>query len=135
MPFQELDHTADVLIRVNAPDIPSLFTEAATAMFTLITSNRNDGGIVRVVSLEGESNEDLLYDFLAELLFIAEVDRLIFSAVTVEISENSLHAVARGEVFEPARHAGAMEIKGISYSGMKIQEGKDGYQVDILFDV
>lgn len=135
MPFLELDHTADVMIRVNAPDIPLLFAEAAEAMFSLITASRDDGGIVRVIGLEAETTEDLLYDFLSELLFIAEIDRLVFCSFSVEIAGNSLHAVVRGEVFDRDRHAGAMEIKGISYSGLKIREGKDGYWVDILFDV
>jgi SHS2 domain-containing protein len=43
--------------------------------------------------------------------------------------------VLDGEPFDPKRHREGTEIKGISYSGMSIQEDAGGYVLEILFDV
>ncbi|MBQ3719234.1 MAG: archease [Methanomicrobium sp.] len=169
MSFEELDHTADYLFRCRGRSPEELFSESARAMFSIMfenndannvgnngTDNGTDSGsnncsnngsnadsdAVRVkkeIEVESDSLSNLLIDFLSELLFVAEVDCLVLSGVKPKITGNSLKAEVFGEPFVPEKHGGGTEIKGISRSGVEIEEisEDDGiyYQAEIIFDV
>jgi SHS2 domain-containing protein len=135
MSYEELDHTADIRLRVKSPSPDSLFEETALAMMQIVYGELRPGKIERTIGLESGNTENLLLDFLSEVLFISEVEYLVFSSVTVHISGNSLRAQLTGEPFDPERHRGGTEIKGISYSGLSIVKEDEGYVLDILFDV
>ncbi|EJG07236.1 MAG: archease [Methanofollis liminatans] len=135
MPFEELPHQADVRVRVTADSCDALFAEAARAMFSIMYVACGEGGIERRVSVSAPDMPQLMVDFLSELIFIAEVDRVVFSSFEVTVKGTALEAVARGEAFDPDRHRGGMEIKGISYSGLRFFRDGEEFCSEILFDV
>jgi SHS2 domain-containing protein len=135
MSYEELDHTADIRLRVRSPTADSLFAETAMAMMEIVYGESRPGTIERTIELEAGNSENLLLDFLSEVLYLSEVDYIVFSAATVHITGNSLKAHLSGEPFDPERHRGGTEIKGISYSGLRIVKEDEGYVLDILFDV
>jgi len=135
MPFEELPHQADVRVRVTADSCDALFAEAARAMFSIMYVACGEGGIERRVSVSAPDLSQLMVDFLSELLFIAEVDRVVFSSFEVTLRGTDLEAVAHGEPFSPERHRGGMEIKGISYSGLRFFRDGEEFCSEILFDV
>jgi SHS2 domain-containing protein len=135
MAFSELEHTADVLMRVTAHTPEELFAESARAMMAVMYGGGEDQGVRRSVSLQADTRDELLHDFLSELLFISEVERVVFSDVEVKFDGTFLYATTRGEPFDPDKHLGGTEIKGISYSGLVIRKDGQCYVVDILFDV
>jgi SHS2 domain-containing protein len=63
------------------------------------------------------------------------VESLVFSDVDIRIDGLSLTAKLTGEPFDPVRHSGGSEVKGISYSGLAITHEAKGYKLDIIFDV
>jgi SHS2 domain-containing protein len=135
MSYEELEHTADIRLRVRSPSPDALFAEAALAMMNIIYGVSCPGTVERTIELRAENTENLLLDFLSEVLFLSEVEYIVFSSVTVHIAGNSLKALLSGEPFDQERHRGGTEIKGISYSGLKIVKEDEGYVLDILFDV
>jgi SHS2 domain-containing protein len=135
MSYEELEHTADIRLRVRSPSPETLFAETALAMMEIIYGKSRPGTVERTIDLGAENTENLLLDFLSEVLFISEVEYIVFSSATVHISGNSLNALLTGEPFDPERHRGGTEIKGISYSGLRIVKEDEGYVLDILFDV
>ena len=135
MSFEELPHTADVKIRVGAPTPEALFSGACDALMQVMYGKDRKGGISREIRIDAPDTEALLADFLSEVLFLSEVDALVFSRADVTIREGNLHAILDGEPFDPARHSGGTEVKGISYSGLSITHGTNGYMLDIIFDV
>ena len=135
MSFEELPHTADVKIRACAPSLESLFSDAFEALMSVMYGKDRDSGIKREISVESADNESLLADFLSEVLFISEIDGLVFSRADISLDKGKLRAVVDGEPFDPSRHAGGIEVKGISYSGLAITHDTNGYILDILFDV
>ncbi|WP_292517613.1 archease [Methanoculleus sp.] len=135
MSFEELEHTADVLMRVRGADLAEIFAEAGRAMFHVMYGPCEDRGITREVSLEAGSLETLLIDYLSELLFITEVENTVFCTFDVDIQGTRLSATARGEPFDPARHSGGTLVKGISYFDLEIVKEEKGYVVEIIFDI
>lgn len=135
MSFFEVSHTADVKIRATAPGLDTLFSEAFCALMQVIYGPDRSGGVKREIALDADDHESLLRDFLSEVLFIAEVDSLVFSGAEVHISGNHLAAVLDGEPFDRRRHSRGTEVKGISYYGLAISRDANGYMLDIVFDV
>lgn len=135
MSFAEVSHTADVKIRATAPTLEILFSEAFSALMQVLFGPDRKGGTKREITLDAEDHESLLRDFLSEVLFIAEVDGLVFSGAVIRIEGYHLVAVLDGEPFDRRRHALGTEVKGISYSGLAITHDANGYMLDIVFDV
>jgi SHS2 domain-containing protein len=135
MSFEELSHTADVRIRIRASDLNHLFSDAFLALMQTVFGRDRRGEQVKKLRIESEDRESLLLDFLSEVLFICEVEGLVFSHAEVTISGTALTAVMEGEPFDRTRHSGGTEVKGISYSGLTIVQDTNGYMADILFDV
>ena len=135
MSFEELSHTADVRIHVRAPTLDLLFSDAILALMQTVFGKDRQGGLSREVRVEAEDTETLLLDFLSEVLFVCEVDGLVFAHASVRITGKSLIATLDGESFDRSRHSEGTEVKGISYSGLSITHETNGYMVDILFDV
>jgi SHS2 domain-containing protein len=135
MSFEEISHTADVKIRVHALTLEALFSETFKALMQVMYGPHRTGDILRVIRIESSDNESLLADFLSEVLFISEVEGLVFSEACIRIDGLCLTAEITGELFNPARHSGGSEVKGISYSGLAVTHDTNGYMLDIIFDV
>ena len=135
MSFEEIPHTADVKIRASAPTLEALFSETFRALMQVMYGSQRGGTVIRNIRIESTDNESLLADFLSEVLFVSEVDSLVFSDARIRIEGLNLNAQLTGESFDPERHSGGTEVKGISYSGLEILHDANGYMVDIIFDV
>ncbi len=135
MSFEELPHTADVRIRIRAPTLNVLFSDALSALMQTVFGKDRRGGYTKEVQIEAVDTETLLMDFLSEIIFICEIEGLVFSGASIVTDGKSLTAVLDGEPFDRFRHAGGTEVKGISYSGLTITRNGNGYMLDILFDV
>jgi len=135
MSFEEIAHTADVKIRAHAPTLEALFSETFKALMQVMYGTNRAGGILREIRIESSDTESLLADFLSEVLFVSEVESLVFSEACISIDGLRLTAELTGEPFDPARHSGGSEVKGISYSGLAITHEANGYMLDIIFDV
>jgi SHS2 domain-containing protein len=135
MSFEEVPHTADVKIHVTAPTLEALFSETFKALMQVMYGTTRGSGTLREIRIESTDNESLLADFLSEVLFVSEVEGLVFSDARIRINGFSLIAEVNGELFDPARHSGGTEVKGISYSGLAIMHDANGYMLDIIFDV
>jgi len=135
MSFEEIPHTADVKIHASAPTLEALFSETFKALMLVIYGRSRNGGMTREIRIESTDSESLLADFLSEVLFISEVEGLVFSDARIRITGFSLVAELNGEPFDPVRHSGGTEVKGISYSGLEILHDANGYMLDIIFDV
>jgi SHS2 domain-containing protein len=135
MSFEEVPHTADIKIRARAPTLETLFSEACEALMQVMYGKERWAMTSAELDVDSRDTESLLADFLSEVLFRSEVEGMVFSHAAVTIAGTHLHAVMQAEPFDPARHAGGTEVKGISYSGMSVTKDTNGYMLEILFDV
>lgn len=135
MSITEISHTADVRFRVHAPTLDDLFSEAVLALMQVIYGTDRKAQEKRAFSLDAEDQESLLQNFLSELLYISDAEGFVVSTAAVRTEGNHLTAVLNGEPFDPKRHSGGTEVKGISYSGLSISSDANGYMLDIVFDV
>ncbi len=135
--FNLFEHTADLGIHAEAADLATLMAEAARGLFSVLVS---DLGSVRSVvevrlAMEAQRYDDLLHDWLAGLLFIFDTRRLVFCQFEVRFDGRDLTAVVRGEPLAPERHPIGMEIKAITYHGLKVEQTPAGWTAEVIVDL
>lgn len=135
MTFAEVSHTADVKIHAVSPTQEGIFSDAFCALMLVLYGPDRCGGTRKEIVLEAEDGEALLRDFLSEVLYLSEVEGLVFADADIRIDGYRISAVLNGEPFDRCRHAAGTEVKGISYSGLAITRDANGYMLDIVFDV
>ncbi|NTU99712.1 MAG: archease [Methanoregulaceae archaeon] len=135
MTFRELEHTADVRIRVEAGSLEELFSEAARALMTIMYGVAEEGGLEESIEVSAGDREALMHSFLSEVLFLSEVRDIVVSGARVTIVGNDLAGTLLGEPFSQEKHSSGMEVKGISLSGLSIAHDHDSYTLEVNFDV
>lgn len=133
--FREIEHTADLEIEVWGPDLPTLFHQAAQGLYHLAQLEfvgEQETTLTRPIRLKGIDWEDLLVTFLDELLYLLEEESLAFEYLDLTMSaDHTLEGWMRGfPVFSQSR-----EIKAVTYHNLKMRERKDGFEVNIVFDI
>jgi SHS2 domain-containing protein len=131
--FEEIEHTADLALRVYGQDMRELFANAAYGMFALMAEpSLGQAACEREVSLEAMDYESLLVDWLNELIYLHEVEGETYSQFTIEIlSPTTLKAHVTGGPTKSKTKA----IKAATYHNLKIEETANGFASTIVFDV
>lgn len=134
MRYRVLDHTADALIEAYGETLSERFANAAYAMFDQITDAESvrPTGEARI-SLNADSVEQLLVDFLQELLYMHDTESLVFAEFDVKTDGRVLDAVVRGEEFDGSRHEKRAVVKGVTYHDLKIDD--EMKKIVLLLDV
>ena len=136
--YSLLDHTADIGIKVRGKTYPELFVNAASGMFEVMGyfAKEIKRGSQRelTISLKANNMDELLHDWLSELLSLSDARGLIFNKFEIKkIDERAMTAAVSGA----ARNQFTFErdIKAVTYHNLKIQQRGGQYYVEIIFDV
>jgi len=136
--FEYIDHPADIGLRIYGKNLPSLFKNAAIAIYDVIGpsfSNKKQNIYRKQIVLTANSVEELLVSFLNEILFFAFGSHVIFQHFLIKIIKNNgettLECDMAGKKFAHIKR----EVKAVTYHRVKIIK-KDKYIVtDIIVDI
>ncbi len=120
-------HDADIGVRGYGPSEAVAFENAALAMTAsmLDPAEVKTRETVRIVC-EAPDRELLLVDWLNALVYEMAIRGMVFGEFSVNLSDGRLEAEARGERVDVSRHAPAVEVKGATYTELKVTRGDDG---------
>ncbi|MBT8213895.1 MAG: archease, partial [Acidimicrobiia bacterium] len=97
MPRTVLSHTADTGIDATAPTLGELIEELATGMFELVAGPAETEPSRAVeATVEGGEPADLVVDALSELLYLSEVEDVVFGVVDVVETNDGVGITAGG---------------------------------------
>ncbi len=135
--YEFFDHTADVGLRVYGQSLPALFENAGFALFEVLTDTaRVMPRQTESFSLQRDTTEELLVEWLGGLLYRFDTSGLLFSRFRVHALHGpSLSASAGGEPFEPAAHELRTAVKAVTYHGLAITRRGDLWQATVILDV
>ena len=140
MGYSFIDHTADVAADLTGRTVEDLFASAAQALTDTIT--RLDAVrpvVTQSVTLESGALDDLLVDWLNELLYRFEVQNVLVCDATVTITNTGdrwhLGGTIAGEPFDAARHPARVLVKSATYHALSVKQGADGWTARIVFDI
>ncbi|MGA2518708.1 MAG: archease [Thermodesulfobacteriota bacterium] len=135
--FEILDHTADIGVIVYGENLRALFENAGGAFFHLITDLRKvRRRIEKRIDIGGESLDRLMVDWLSELLYLHDVENLLFKDFRVEsVGEDGLRAIAKGEPFQEGVHVIKTEVKAVTYHQIEVRQEKGRWRARVIFDL
>ncbi len=136
---ETFEHTADLGLRVFAADLPDLFRTAGECLFDVIVANRDDVQVVAIdqVSLSAESTEDLLFDWLNELIFQSETKHRLYTQfdVVLDATGCQLQATIGGEPIDRALHLLDHEVKAATRHGLSLRREQGGWVAEVILDI
>ena len=111
------------------------FANAAYGLFSLIVEpNKVKEKESRKVTVQAQDAEGLLFNWINELIYIFEVERLLFKSFDItEFTGQSLEATCWGEKYDPSRHQLKTGVKSATYHMLKVDGEKN--RVQVIFDV
>ncbi len=135
--YELFDHTADLGLRVESPDLPGLFREAAEGLFSVIVAEIPCRAPLREVRIrvEAERTDYLLLDWLHELLYLFETERLLLGGFEVEIQDTRLAATARAWSVDETRDALLHEVKAVTYHRLRVEQTERGFLAEMILDI
>ena len=143
MPYDYLQDigTADIAFEATGRDLPELFTAAADATMNVMIDNLEaiEPRETRRIALKNDAIDMLLFDFLQELIYFKDADRLLLRIREVQIDEKedaySLNATAAGELLDPARHQQRADVKAVTLHDFRVEKTDGGWKASVLLDI
>lgn len=134
--FELFDHTADVGIRVFAPDMNSLLEPAARGLYAVIGELAAAGAPQpHSLDLTGDEPALLLRDYLTELLVLFERDLCLIESIEGQFSTGRLSVRGRRYHVDEGRSVYYREVKAITYHELAIRPISGGYEATIIVDI
>ena len=133
--FRFLDNVAiaDTAFEAFGKNENELFENAATALFEeMVDTKKVASKVNKKIRLRNENLENLLYDFLSELIYVKDVRGMVFGKFKVKISKQLSKKIKKG---------GSEKVKKEVYvlnadcSGEKIDYSKSGSGKEFRNDV
>jgi SHS2 domain-containing protein len=134
---ETFEHTADLGLRVRSPDLEALFREAAEGLFSMMVEGDpiRPGDRPLEFRIDGERRDYLLFDWLNELLYAFDTQRLVLGQFRVRVGEHGLEARARGRPLRPGSDRLLHEVKAITYHRLKVERDGDGWLAEVIVDI
>ena len=135
--FEILDHTADIGIIVYGENLGALFENAGEAFFHLITDLRKvRRRMEKRIDIGGESLDRLMVDWLSELLYLHDVEGLLFKGFRIDsVGEDGLSAIAKGEPFQEGVHVIKTQVKAVTYHRIEVRQEKGRWRAQVIIDL
>jgi len=137
--YELFDHTADIGVKAYGANLPSVFENTANGMFAVIFHNSMPNikakGEYRI-KLHASDLEELLKNWLDELLFIFTTEHIIFSKYQISIDPEklTLDALIGGEIVSEEMLLKTCEIKAVTYHMLKVEK-TNHWEAQVLFDI
>jgi len=143
MPYRFLEEigTADIAFEATGRDLPELFKDAADATMNVMIDNLDaiKPRETRHIELPNDQIDMLLFDFLQELIFFKDAERLLLRVGNVRIDEKNkkylLRAEVAGEHLDNARHQQRADVKAVTLHDFSVEKKDDDWRATVLLDI
>jgi protein archease len=143
MPYMYLEEigTADIAFEATGRDLPELFRDAADATTNVMIDNIDaiQPLETRHIKLSNGELDMLLFDFLQEMIFLKDAERLLLRIREVRIHEKDetyfLKATAEGESLNAERHHQRADVKAVTLHNFSVEQIDRGWKARVLLDI
>jgi SHS2 domain-containing protein len=136
MSWEHFPHEADIGVRGFGRTLAEAFEQAALAMTAVIADPATVAQREAVsIACEAPDSELLLAEWLNCLIYEMATRKMLFSRFAVRIEGTTLSGEAWGEPIERTRHCPAVEIKGATYTGLRVACESGSWIAQTVLDV
>lgn len=138
MSFEILEHPADIGFHAEAVTLPQLFTESARALQFIIFEPpeiaRHDNKIE--LNAEGSDYESLLVNWLNELVYYIDSQRLAFDYFDItSLDETRIQCEGFAAKRDPLKAPTKLIVKAVTYHQLRITQSDKVFTADVYVDV
>ena len=134
---ETFDHTADIGLKVFGRNPADLFSNAGYALFDIITDiSKVSPREKRGYSLERDCQEELLVEWMGNLLYTFDTELLVFSRFNIiKINDTSLEAEAEGRFLNEQILSIETAVKAVTYHNLSITEQNGIWEATVILDI
>lgn len=132
--FDEVWHTADLALRIWATDFNRLMLWAARGLNRLLFNDvlLPPFNVEKRLTLNAFDRESLLVEWLSELAFWAESEKLLFQEFEfLSLTEQKLSAILKGRIVPSLKTV----VKAVTYHNLTITHTDRGMETVVVLDV
>ncbi len=113
------------------------FEQAAVALTAVVTDPRQVAPLEEIdIECEAPDDELMLAEWLNALIYHMATRRMLFARFEVRIDDSHLSGKAWGEPVDVGRHSPAVEVKGATYTQLKVAREETGeWLAQLVVDV
>lgn len=133
---------ADIAYEAYGKDLNELFENSALAIFELSAEIKTIEPKKKLkIKLENKKLDNLLYDFLSEILFLKDSKYMVFRNVKVKINENNktkkikLKSILEGDTINSEKQHLENDIKAVTMHMFELKKTNNGYKARIVVDI
>jgi SHS2 domain-containing protein len=135
-PFETFAHDADIGVRGRGATLPEAFARAGLALTAVVTDPAAVREVLSVtIACESADPEALLFDWLNALVYEMATRHVLFARYEVKVEGSRLRAKAFGEPVDVPRHSPAVEVKGATWTGLRVVREGSGWLAECVVDV
>ena len=129
--------SSDYEFQATAETLEELFAICGVATFNCIADVHKVKAVEKIkFGVKAENLEDLLYAFLAELIYIKDTEKLLLSKFAIDIKEGfKLKCQAFGEHINADKHELKTDVKAVTYHQLKVEKTGNGYSAHVILDL
>jgi SHS2 domain-containing protein len=143
MPYIFLEEigTADIAFEATGRNLSELFADAAAATTNVMIDNLDaiEPRETRHIELSNDKIDMLLFDFLQELIYLKDAERLLLRVRDAQIDKKEgkyfLKAEAAGETLDAARHQQRADVKAVTLHDFSVEKENGRWKATVLLDI
>ena len=134
--WEHFEHGADIGVRGFGATLAEAFEQGALAMTAVIAEPETVAAREAVaIECEAPDAELLFAEWLNALVLEMATRRMLFSEFAVRIDGARLRGEGRGEAVDPLRHHPAVEVKGATYTMLRVAQENGEWVAQTVVDV
>ncbi len=129
---------ADAAFQAEAENLEELFVVCAQATFEVMADTKTIGHKYKEnVELTGENLDELLFDWLAELIYLKDLKSMLFSKFDIKIQKKDgyrLIASVWGELADQKKHKVRVDVKAVTYHLLEVKRTDNKWTARVILD-
>lgn len=135
--FAYLDHSADVMIHLEASSLSDLFSTAGRALMEWMgPAPPESHEFEENITVEAEGYEELLVRWLQELLYFFHQKHAYLSQVlAIRITQSRIEAAIQCRAWDESCAQAFQEVKAITYHKLRVDQCGEVWHANVILDI
>lgn len=134
MKFKFLEHMADIKFRAYGKTRGEVFENSALALSEYVSKGQKiKKNIIKKLEVKGKDDEEMMYNFMDEIIYLMDADNFILSRVKVLIRKGKLTAELAGD--DTSGYDELSHVKAATYAEMYVRKSGDRWEAQVVIDV
>lgn len=137
--FLEDRAIADAAFEAEGKSLEELFEACAQATFEVMAETKTvEPRNSEEIELKGEDLEELVFNWLAELIYLKDLKTTVFSKYKIKIEKPDgykLQASVWGEPIDAEKHKVKVDVKAVTYHLLEVKKKDDKWTAKVILDI